>query len=41
MMCTDCDFRCDKWIEMKEHYSKAHPQYVNPGALFTKEAKQS
>ena len=39
MLCTDCDFHCVHWEEMKDHYKQKHPQ-VNPTSLFTREARK-
>ena len=43
MMCCMCiqptEFHCEKWIELKEHFKKKHPEIANPGVFYTKEAK--
>lgn len=38
MQCIDCEFSCDLWLTMKQHYREQHPE-VNPHEYFTKEAK--
>ena len=38
MMCTECKFRCDLWLTMKQHYRKEHTD-IRPHTFFTKEAK--
>lgn len=38
MMCTDCDFTCDLWLFMKNHYREKHPD-ITPYKYFTQEAK--
>jgi len=38
MICTDCEFICEHWKDMKEHYEDKHPD-ENPYKYFRKEAR--
>jgi len=40
MICTDCDFRVDRWSAMALHYAISHVTVKTPAVYFTKEARE-